>query len=168
MKKEEKRLSLLRLLMKNSRLSDRELTKRLQTSQPTISRMRHVLEKKGYIRSYTVAPDFGKMGYGILAFIFSKIRPHPQTSDAEKLVKQASEWVNKRPHVIYAGDGQGLGGKDMITVSIHTDYQDYVEFIHSFAFEWSHIISEFETFLVSLKSELIMKPFDMKYLAYDK
>jgi hypothetical protein len=96
------------------------------------------------------------------------MRPQPQTFEAKKLIRQASEWVNKRPNVIYAGDGQGLGGKDFAIVSIHTDYQDHVEFIHSFAFEWSHIVSEFETFLVSLKSELVMKPFDMKYLASDK
>jgi Lrp/AsnC family leucine-responsive transcriptional regulator len=165
--KEEKRLNLLKLLMKNSRMSDRELAKRLQVSQPTLTRIRHVLEKKGYIRSYTVTPDFGKMGYAILAFIFGKLRSYPKTSKAEELVKQASEWVTKRPNVIYAADGQGLSGKDLVMVSYHRDFQDYVEFIHSYAFEWGRIVSEFETFIVSLKSELTLKPFDLKHLAYD-
>jgi len=38
--KEEKVLRLLRLMMKNSRLSDRELARTLGTSQPTVTRMR--------------------------------------------------------------------------------------------------------------------------------
>ena len=149
-------------------MSDRDLARLMQTSQPTITRARHILKKEEYIRSYTVVPDFAKLGYMIMAFIFGKLHPHLQSTEAEKLVKQASEWVNKRPNVIYTADGQGLGGKDIILVSLHRDYQDYVKFIHSYAFEWGQIVSEFETFIVSLKSELIMKPFDMMHLAYDK
>lgn len=166
--KEEKLLDLLGSLIRNSRMSDRELARKLQVSQPTITRTRHVLEREGYIRSYTLVPDFGKMGYVILAFIFGKLQPHLQSTEAEKLVKQASEWANRRPNVIYTAEGQGLGGKDIVMVSLHRDYQDYVKFIHSYAFEWGHIVSEFETFLVSLLSELMMKPFDLKHLAHDK
>jgi len=38
---------LLRELLKNSKQSDRELAKTLKVSQPTITRLRHKLEKSG-------------------------------------------------------------------------------------------------------------------------
>jgi DNA-binding Lrp family transcriptional regulator len=66
--KTEKMLELLKILMKNSKLSDREIAKRLKSSQPTVTRLRRFLEKQGWIKSYTVVPEFGKVGYKILAF----------------------------------------------------------------------------------------------------
>jgi len=53
-------------------------------------------------------------------------------------------------------------------VSFHRDYDDYTKFIQSYAFEWGHLVDVFETFIVSLKSELTMKPFDLKYLGYEE
>jgi Lrp/AsnC family leucine-responsive transcriptional regulator len=166
--KEQKLINLLRLMMKNSRLSDRDMAKLLNVSQPTVTRMRTALETGGYIKSYTVVPDFGKMGYRVLAFTFSKLKSYPETKDAQELFRQACEWVNKRPNVIYAGDGQGLGGKDIVIISFHKDYDDYTRFIHNYAFEWGHIVSVFETFIVSVMSELTMKPLDLKYLGNDQ
>jgi len=166
--KEEKIIKLLRLMMKNSRLSDRELARTLGTSQPTVTRMRQRLEKEGYIRSYTIVPDFVKMGYGILAFTFSKVKTYPSAEEARGIIKKAAEWANKRHNVIFSADGQGLGGKDIVMVSFHKDYDDYTQFMHSFAFDWGHLVDVFETFIVSLKSELTMKPFDLKYLGYQE
>jgi len=37
-------------LMKNSKLSDRELARKLGSSQPTVTRTRRRLEEKGYIK----------------------------------------------------------------------------------------------------------------------
>jgi len=162
--KEEKIIRLLRLMMKNSRLSDRELARNLGTSQPTVTRMRQRLEKEHYIKSYTIVPDFVKMGYGILAFTFSKVKTYPTAKESMDIIKKASEWANNRHNVIFASDGQGLGGKDVVMMSFHMDYDDYTQFMHSFAFEWGQIVDVFETFIVSLKSELTMKPFDLKYL----
>ena len=50
----KKELKLIIELLKNSKASDRELAGRIGVSQPTVSRTRHNLEKKGYI---TKAPD---------------------------------------------------------------------------------------------------------------
>ncbi len=65
-------LKLISELMKNSRKSDRELAKVIGVSQPTITRTRARLEKEGYIREYTAIPDFRRLGYEIMAFIFVK------------------------------------------------------------------------------------------------
>ncbi|MFZ0965605.1 MAG: Lrp/AsnC family transcriptional regulator, partial [Candidatus Bathyarchaeia archaeon] len=60
MKKVE--LNLISELMKNSRQSDRNLAKVIGVSQPTVTRIRNKLEKEGYIREYTMIPDFSKLG----------------------------------------------------------------------------------------------------------
>ena len=75
-------------MIKNSRVSDRELARLLQVSQPTVTRMRGRLEKEGYIKTYTVIPDFTKMGYQILAFTFSKLRSYPTTEEAVDIIQR--------------------------------------------------------------------------------
>jgi len=48
-------------LMKDSRRSDRELAQAIGVSQPTVSRTIKKLEKEGYIKEYTIIPDFHKL-----------------------------------------------------------------------------------------------------------
>lgn len=59
-------LKLISELMKNSRRSYRELAKAVGVSQPTVSRTLKKLEKEGYIKEYTMIPDFLKLGCGIV------------------------------------------------------------------------------------------------------
>jgi DNA-binding Lrp family transcriptional regulator len=134
--KTEKMLELLKILMKNSKLSDREIAKRLKSSQPTVTRLRRFLEKQGWIKSYTVVPEFGKVGYKILAFTFSSLKTYPNRQKAIEIIRKAVEWLLTRPNVIYATDGQGLGGKDIVMVSFHKDYDDYTRFMHEYALDW--------------------------------
>ena len=47
-------------LLKNSRRSDRELSKAIGVSQPTVSRTIDKLKKQGYIKEFTIIPDFKK------------------------------------------------------------------------------------------------------------
>jgi DNA-binding Lrp family transcriptional regulator len=159
---------LLKQLLKNSRKSDRELARLLGFSQPTVTRLRVKLEKEGFIKTYTIMPDFAKLGYQILAFTFLKLRSYPTPEDATKMVQQATEWVNKHPNVIFASDGEGLGGKDVMLISIHKDFIKYTSFMRKYALEWGHIVATFETFLVSLGPGFKMKPLDLRYLADDK
>ncbi|MFQ6073726.1 MAG: winged helix-turn-helix transcriptional regulator [Candidatus Bathyarchaeia archaeon] len=166
--KKQKLLGLLRELLKNSKRSDREIAKRLGLSQATISRMRAQLQKEGYIKTYTVVPDFAKLGYEILAFTFSKLKAYPTKEEAEKLVQRAAEWAGKRPNVVFAADGEGLGGKDIIMISFHKSYSKYADFMRTYALDWGQIISGFESFTVSLGSGYKMKPLDLKYLADDE
>jgi len=166
--KNQKLLSLLREMLKNSKKSDREIAKRLDVSQATISRIRARLEKEGYIKTYTVIPDFMKLGYEILAFTFSKLKSYSTTEETEKILQRAIEWVDKHPNIIFAADGQGLGGKDTVMISFHKNYSAYADFMRSYAMDWGQIINEFQSFIVSLESKYKMKPLDLKYLADDK
>jgi len=163
--KKQKLLRLLKELLKNSKRSDRDIAKELGVSQPTVTRTRAQLEKD-YIRTYTVIPEFEKLGYQILAFTFLKVKTYPPADEAEKIVKRAAEWTNKHPNVIFASDGEGLG-KDIIMVSFHKDYSLYSDFMRVLTMDWGQIVSDFHSFLVSIGTGFKMKPFDLKYLADD-
>ena len=76
-------------LMKNSKNSDRELAKRIGVSQPTITRARSRLEKEGYIKEYTMIPDFGKLGFELMSINLAKMRKEPTE---EEYIKIKKEW----------------------------------------------------------------------------
>ena len=158
-------LRLLLEMIKNSRRSDRDLAKVLGVSQPTITRTRQRLEKE-YISTYTLIPNFAKIGYEIAAFTFCKSKTYDR-SEAEKMQQYAREWSKKYPNVIFAADGEGLG-KDAVMVSFHRSYSHYADFMRQFTVDWANYVTDLQSFLVSLKNEIQMKPFDLKYLADDK
>jgi DNA-binding Lrp family transcriptional regulator len=164
---EEKLIVVIRELLKNSRKSDREMAKNLGVSQPTVTRARTLLEKEGYVKTYTVIPDFAKLGYQIMAFTFVKLKSFPMREETHKLVEDATEWLSKRPNVIFSADGEGLG-KDIVMISLHKSYAKYSDFMRAYAMDWGHVINMFESFTVSLESGFKIKPFDLKYLASDK
>lgn len=166
--KEQNEQTVLKELLKNSRGSDRELAKQLGLSQPTVSRIRARLEKEGFIQTYTVVPDFTRLGYQILAFTFVKLKSFPSRDESRKIAATATEWLSKRPNVIFAADGEGLGGKDLIMVSFHKSYAKYSDFMRTFAMDWGKTISAFETYTVSLESGFKLKTLDLKYLADDE
>jgi DNA-binding Lrp family transcriptional regulator len=162
--RKNKKMLILRELLRNSKRSDRELAKIIKTSQPTITRTRKILEGK-LIKTYTLIPDFSKMGYEMLAFTFAKAKTY-RRNEAEKMRQSAKEWTTKRPNVVMASEGEGLG-KDTVMISFHRNYSEYAEFMRSFAVDLADFVSEFQSFIVTLKNAMSVKPFDIKYLADD-
>jgi DNA-binding Lrp family transcriptional regulator len=162
--KQQKLLRLVSEMLKNSKKSDRELAGILGVSQPTVSRTRARIEKE-YIKTYTIIPDFKKLGYQIMAFTFAKTKGYHGNVAAE-MTKKSKEWVAKRPNVIFGADGEGLG-KDLVLISFHKNYSAYAEFMRSFAMDWGNYIDNFESFLVSIGSGFMLRDFDLKYLADD-
>jgi len=163
--KEQKLLRLVSEMLKNSKKSDRELAGILGVSQPTVSRTRARIEKE-YIKTYTIIPDFKKLGYQIMAFTFAKTKGYPGNEAATEMTQKSKEWIAKRPNVIFSADGEGLG-KDLVLVSFHKNYSAYAEFMRSFAMDWGTYIDTFESFLVSIGSGYTLRDFDLKYLADD-
>ena len=149
--KPQKLLRLVSEMLKNSKKSDRELAGILGVSQPTVSRTRARIEKE-YIKTYTIIPDFQKLGYNIMAFIMAKLKPYSNTSSAEKIMQQSKEWITNHPNII---------------LSLHKTYSDYAKFVRSFNLDWGASLDNFEAFLVSIGSEYTMRDFDLKYLAED-
>ena len=162
--RKNKEILVLRELLRNSKRSDREIAKILKTSQPTVTRTRKMLEKK-IIRTYTLVPEFSKMGYEMLAFTFAKAKTY-RREDAEKMIGQAKEWTAKRPNIVLASDGEGLG-KDSVIVSLHRNYSEYANFMRSFAVDWADFVSDFQSFIITLKDGMLFKPFDLRYLSDD-
>ncbi|UCC58191.1 MAG: Lrp/AsnC family transcriptional regulator [Candidatus Bathyarchaeum sp.] len=163
--KQEKLFRLVSEMLKNSKKSDRELAGILGVSQPTVSRTRARIEKE-YIKTYTIIPDFEKLGYQIMAFTFAKRKAYPGNEVAAEIAQKSKKWVDKRPNVIFGADGEGLG-KDIVLISFHKNYSAYAEFTRSFAMDMGTSLDNFESFLVSIGSGYKLRDFDLKYLADD-
>jgi DNA-binding Lrp family transcriptional regulator len=151
-------------LMKDSHRSDRQIAKALGVSQPTVTRRRAMLEES-YIEGYTVIPKFGQIGFEILAFTFLKHKPECKSGEEkEKSFKKLKEWYTKQPNVILMQEGRGMGW-DSVCLSLHENYSDYAEFMRTHDSELSDLIVESQTFSADLAPGIIIKPFNLKYLA---
>jgi len=161
--KQENLAKLLFELIKNSKRSDRDLAKILGISQPTVTRLRKVLEKEA-ITQYTIIPNLCYLGFDLLVFTFAKTKElvHP-------LWDKAKEWAKQQPNVVFVCTGQGMDS-DAVMISVHKDYADFVRFYHIFRREWGKYLEDFKTFIISLKGSVQSKSFSFNYLvdAYKK
>ena len=143
-------------LVKNSKRSDRELSKVLGVSQPTITRARTRLEKEKFIRQYTVFPDFAKIGFELVAFNFATLKPL-QSSDIEKMEKMRKEWAKENSNVILEIGGEGLGANSLM-ISIHRNYTDFASFIAKYRTAWANYLQDLKSFIISVPNRsLIVK-----------
>lgn len=150
-------------LMKNSRLSDRELAKKIGSSQPTVTRARNRLEKEGYIKEYTMIPDFRKLGFEILAVSFVKFKN--LTPERIEEVRRAGRELEKETPTPTVAIMHGMGlGQNRIFISLHKNYASFVE-ITEMAQRLPFVdISRVESFIVSLDEEQY-RPLSLNNLA---
>jgi len=137
-------------LIKNSKKSDRDIAKKLEISQPTVTRIRKKLETQGYISEYTVIPNFPKLGFEIAAFMFFNI--DRVKSKVKKIKSKAHNWITSHPNIVFAADGDGIKGKNCMLATIHKNFTDYSKFITDFKAMFGEHIKDFESFLVPLAS----------------
>ena len=78
----------------------------------------------------------------------------------------AAKWVNDHPNIVFSSDGEGMG-KDVVMVSLHKDYSKYADFMRECTTSFSKCVAEVQSFIVSLKTAALSKPFDLTYLAND-
>lgn len=143
-------LRLISELMKNSRRSDRELARALGASQPTVSRTIKKLEKEGYIKEYTMIPDFKKLGYEILAFSTHKLTENVSREKIEEERKLIREEFKKEPLPYILGmSGMGMNA-DRIIVTVHEDFASFGKFIDRIRKEHFVKMGKVDTFIVSL------------------
>ena len=162
MKKVE--LKLISELMKNSRQSDRNLAKVIGVSQPTVTRIRNKLEKEGYIREYTMIPDFSKLGYKIMAITFALSRVL-EKEEAERAGKTLADSVKEKHFefiMLERGDGLGFDG---VVISLHEDYASYLkvsEWLRQFDFLE---VKRINSFLINLEDNVRYRPLTFSTLA---
>jgi len=157
-------LRLISELIKNSHRSDREIARTIKTSQPTVTRTRTRLEKEGIIKEYTIIPDLAKLGVEIVAVTFAHWSPEKISDFSEsERIKKAQRFLSKHPNVIYASSGTGLGmGRMMITV--HKSYSDYANYIKEAQSEWAGLLSRFDSFIISMRTDVATAPFSFRNL----
>lgn len=131
-------------LFEDAKKSDRTISKKLNVSQSTITRVRKGLERKGYIKTYTILPDFAKLGCEIVAFTFVKMRPEIRAK-TEDLKKYVAEFSN----VIYSSRGEGMGMTG-VSVSLHKNYTDYVQKLSLLRQDWSMYLEDIQSFVVAI------------------
>lgn len=161
--KKENLERLLFAMIKNSKRSDRDLAKNLHISQPTITRLRKILEKEA-IFQYTAIPRPAYLGFDIVAFTFTRAKDYIQPFWESK-----SEWLRSKPSVICATTGQGMDA-DATIVTVHRDYADFTRFYHELRTVCGEYCEEFRTFIISLSGSEQVKNFTYNYLekAYEK
>jgi DNA-binding Lrp family transcriptional regulator len=157
-------LKILCELMKNSRRSDRELANAVGVSQPTISRTIKKLEKEGYIREYTIVPDFKKLGFQMMAVILSKMKPH--TPEAiEQIRSKVREDESKHPSPILMGvTGMGIGS-DRVTIWLSEDYSAYTDSVRMIKQHPMVDVENVNSFIINLGDENQFMPFTFSNLA---
>ncbi len=152
-------------LMKNSRRSDRELAKVIGSSQPTISRTRKRLEKKGYIQEYTMIPDFQKLGYQILAIMLFKYKKHFDQTKIEKAKEILYETFKTGPFEIIMAERATGVGYNAVMISIHKDYTSFAE-LTSWAQQFYELeLEKIDSILISLSDQVRYKPLTLSTLA---
>jgi DNA-binding Lrp family transcriptional regulator len=150
-------LRLISELMRNSRRSDRDLVKAIGVPQPTVSRMMKKLEKEGFIKEYTIIPDFRKLGFSLLAITFIRIH------EIEKIARVVENMKESLPEAVMFERGLGLG-YDGVIVSFHEDYSSYVGFRKRMK-DCCPEFSGTDGFLISLDAEARYHPLTFATLA---
>jgi DNA-binding Lrp family transcriptional regulator len=146
-------------LLKNSRRSDRELAKAIGTSQPTTTRLRTKLEKEGYIKEYTILPNFSKIGYTIMAMNFIKLDPKISENEIEGFRKTHPDTMGKDPSgIVLIHRGIGLG-YDSVLVSFHQNYASYDAFRKHVKQRMGASITEMNTFLINIEENTLPPTF---------
>ena len=164
LKLDEADLRILSELTKNAKTSDRQLAHTLGVSQPTITRRRARLEKQGLL-NYTTAPNLTKLGFEIMAFHFAQWRreSYATLSQEESFKKGVLDFIARHPCYIFISSGQGMG-MTRIGITVHRDYSEFREFAQAVEAEWGTHLAKFDYFIVSLKSDRILRNITFKHL----
>ncbi|NIO38212.1 winged helix-turn-helix transcriptional regulator [Candidatus Bathyarchaeota archaeon] len=150
-------------LMKNAKISDRRLAKKIGVSQPTVTRRRARLEKE-LIDGYTAIPKWEKLGYEILAVTLVKT---PLKLGSEEMMKDAIEksrkWLEEQPNVIFGAESRGMGMTG-IMFSLHKNYSDLDEFLSNHRQQLGLILEDVQTIVVNLAGKGIHRHLNLRYL----
>jgi DNA-binding Lrp family transcriptional regulator len=145
--------------LKDSNRSDRQISKALKVSQPTVSRMKKQLLEEGFVRHFSAIPDLAKIGYDIMAFSFVKFN----TDQIREIDARAKEWTQNNSEIIFSSRAEGMG-MDAISISLHKDYTEYMKFFMETKKKWIEFMAEAHFILVDLKGA-VAKPLSFRYLA---
>ena len=158
-------LKLVIELLKNSHRSDRELARAIRVSQPTLSRARERLEKRGTIKEYTIIPDYVQLGFALMSITFTKMKGQLSKETIDDYMKRARNAMSEHPSALILGN-TGMGcNADYVTIAFHKDYSEYSEFMTDIRQFPNVNIDETRSFLVDLADENQFQPLSFYHLA---
>jgi DNA-binding Lrp family transcriptional regulator len=157
-------LRLISELMKNSRRSDRELAKVLGVSQPTISRTMKRLEKEGYIKEYTIIPDFHKLGYEIMGITSIAVRDQP-SKEGFKEIRGARELEESHPHASLIAVSGIDHNRNRLFITFYENYSAYAEAMRLTRQLPFADVDSVESFVVNLSDETNYRLLSMQAIA---
>jgi DNA-binding Lrp family transcriptional regulator len=150
--------------MKNSRRSDRELSRVIGISQPTVSRMIKRLEREGYIKEYTAIPDFAKLGFEIMSVSFAKLKGPISEEKLQEMRKQFRQTLLKEPiSTIVAMSGMGCNA-DRIIIAFHENYLEYTQLLDKIKQHPSVEVEQISSFLINLNDRSHYRSLTLSHL----
>jgi DNA-binding Lrp family transcriptional regulator len=149
-------------LIKNCKISDQEIARKLKTSRPTILKIRRRLEKKGIIKGYTSLIDFEKIGLNLQAVILYRWRDYSKSEELKATIK----FTKSLPEIILFVKGEGVGSRTDLIISLHEDLKDYEKFIRKLKYQWKDKVENVNVFLSSIDG--IFKNYELSSPAISK
>jgi DNA-binding Lrp family transcriptional regulator len=158
-------LRLISELMKNSRRSDRELARTIGISQPTVTRLRRQLEKKGVIKEYTMIPDFRMLGYQLMGATRLGINEPYSKERFEEIRKATLEMERNNPNAFLLGVNGFSQNANRLFITFYENYSDYVHAMELTKQVPFTNIETIDTFLVDLNDETNYRVLGMSAIA---
>ena len=154
-------------LLRNSKQSDRQLSRKLGVSQATITRKRKILERE-LIEGYTFAPNWEKLGYELFVITFVKIKPGVASKTTYQQVRERGlKYLTTQPNILMTAASRGMG-MDAFNIGVFKSYADYDEWFKAFRLEMGDLVDEIQSVIVNLRGKEVIKPLNFKYLAEAK
>ncbi|MCK5593801.1 MAG: Lrp/AsnC family transcriptional regulator [Candidatus Aenigmarchaeota archaeon] len=157
LKKKEK--AVLLKLIKNGRKTDKQIAKELDTTQPTVTRIRQKLEREKNILEYHARPSFKKIGLNIIIITFMQWADYSKKEELAKFIKDMK--TNK--NILCFARGNGLSGRTAVFISAHKDMKCYEDFIVDIKTIWGTYIKSTDQFISSIEN--VFKSFDCSDVA---
>lgn len=132
-------------LLENARMPDKHIAKLLNTTQPTVTRIRQKLERSGYIKGYRPVVDLQKSGAGIIATTLFRISDFSKT---EEIKKSVIPNLKTMPEVFCVAEGEGMGKTSMI-ITVHPNFHEFEEWMIMVRKKYGKYMSDIEQFLFS-------------------
>jgi DNA-binding Lrp family transcriptional regulator len=125
----------------------------LGVSQPTISRTIKKLEKEGYIKEYTIIPDFSKLGYEIMGITSIAVHDQPYKEGFGEIRKMTAEVEKSHPHASLMAVSGINHNKNRLFITFYENYSAYVEAMNLTRQLPFINVDSIESFLVNLNDE---------------
>lgn len=149
---------ILKELKKDSRLSTREIAKKIKSSPATVHRKLHKLIKDGYIKQFTCEPNWKKLGKHTSAYVLVNV-DYPYVKRKKLSQDIIAERLKKHPFVFNCDTLTGR--KDIILkvrVKDTDELSEFINFLRNF-----EGVQMTETLVVLHHTPNYDNPFDKPY-----